>query len=168
MSPSPRPLVSLPSPEVARAAVLFAFFRAGQTSIEAAHAAADPEIVPPQVTAEEVLATWRAVGSFAGAWETFGDRLDHVAGLRASFAGRNVSGLTASALAYVYDAGAHFATEALDPTVYTPPPVPTRAQLEEVNQRLIRAGADVVARWLVRRNVARIVEKTLAGGRRRA
>lgn len=164
MSPSPRPLVSLPSPEVARAAVLFAFFRAGQTSIEAAHAAADPEIVPPQVTAEEVLATWRAVGPFASAWETFGDRLSFVAGVRTVRAFE----LTASALAYVYDAGAHFATEALDPTVYTPPPVPTRAQLEEVNQRLIRAGADVVARWLVRRNVARIVEKTLAGGRRRA
>lgn len=163
MSPSPRPIVSL-SQEAARAAVLFAFFRAGQTSIEAAHAAVDPEIVPPMVEADEVLSTWRSVGSFAGAWTDFGDRLARVAGVRIIVGGP--AELSTSALAYVYDAGAHFATEALDPTVYTPPPVPTRGQLEEVNQRLIRAGADIVARWLVRRNVARIVEKTLAGGRR--
>lgn len=155
MAPSPRSVPRL-DPEIARAAILFSFFRAGMTSIEIAHAAADPEAVPSPITADEVLATWRAVGSFAPAWITFGRSLRSAASSRL---------LSATELAYVFDAGAHFQTEALDQTVFTPPRVPSRGQLEDVNQRLI--AARIVTSWIVRRNVARIAESRLTGERLR-
>lgn len=154
MSPSPRPRVPALDEDAARAAILFTFFRAGMTSIEIAHAAADPDPVPSPITADEVLSTWRSVGSFGDAWITFGRSLRSVA--RSTF-------VSATELAYAFTAGAHFQTEALDATIYVPPRVPSRGQLEDVNQRLILAR--IAAQWIVRRNVARVVEAKIMGRR---
>lgn len=128
----------------ARAAILFAWFRAGVTAAEAELVGEAPEI-PAAIGPDEARATWRAVGHFRDAWIDYGERVADVC--------RVIDACGAGSLAYAFHAGCLFGKDAEDRSQHAPPRLPSRRELGEVQANLVKHG--IAESWLTLSSHAR-------------